>query len=79
MYPTSIILYFLLNTLPTVGPSCNNFPMSAGQEVSKMENIGIIHAGRVLMVAGTCECGNYVTGDSLVVAIRGQAYCKDCA
>ena len=53
--------------------------MSAGEGVSKMENIGIIHAGRVLMVAGTCECGNYVTGDSLVVAIRGCCYCKDCA
>ena len=53
--------------------------MREDREVSKMENIGIIHAGRVLMVAGTCECGTYVQGDSLVVAIRGQAYCKDCA
>ena len=53
--------------------------MSAGQEVSKMENIGIIHGDRVLVLAGTCECGNYVTGDSLVVAIRGTVYCQACA
>ena len=53
--------------------------MRADEGVSKMENIGIIHAGRVLMVAGTCECGNYVTGDSLVVAIRGTVYCQACA
>jgi len=45
----------------------------------KMNNIGIMHNGRVLVLAGTCECGNYVTGDSLVVAIAGQSYCKDCA
>ena len=44
-----------------------------------MENIGIIYGDRVLVLAGTCECGNYVTGDSLVVAIRGCVYCKDCA
>jgi len=41
--------------------------------------IGITHGDRVLVLAGTCECGNYVTGDSLVVAIRGCCYCKDCA
>ena len=44
-----------------------------------MNNIGILENGRVLVLAGTCECGNYVTGDSLVVAIRGNCYCKDCA
>jgi hypothetical protein len=44
-----------------------------------MENIGVMHNGRVLVLAGTCDCGTYVQGDSLVVAIRGQAYCKDCA
>jgi hypothetical protein len=44
-----------------------------------MENIGIIDRGRVLVLAGTCECGNYVTGDSLVVAIRGTVYCQACA
>ena len=53
--------------------------MRADREVSKMENIGIMMNDRVLVLAGTCDCGNYVSGDSLVVAIRGQAYCKDCA
>ena len=53
--------------------------MRAGREVMKMENIGIMHAGRVLVLAGTCECGNYVQGESLVVSIRGQAYCQACA
>ena len=73
-------LYFFHNLSLTVGPIGYDHPMmNLMNQTVLVPTIGITHGDRVLVLAGTCECGNYVTGESLVVAIRGTVYCQACA
>lgn len=38
-----------------------------------------LDAERIWTIAGTCECGNFISGEDIAWVSRVSVYCYDCA